>query len=106
MPLTSLRREPRICGDRRGLSCWAHSLFVTVCHSRRGAKSNWPGRYADESRGSSSSSCRADPPGPDAGTGVMVMDKDEKLRRNRLALLAEVTALFADIADFTKIVSS
>jgi len=35
--------------------------------------------------------------------GVMVMDKDETLRRNRLALLTTVVDLFRDIADFTKI---
>lgn len=37
------------------------------------------------------------------GTGVMVMDKDERLKCNRLALLAEVTDLFHDLADFTKL---
>jgi glycyl-tRNA synthetase beta chain len=35
--------------------------------------------------------------------GVMVMAEDEKVKTNRLALLTQVDALFADIADFTKI---
>jgi len=35
--------------------------------------------------------------------GVMVMAEDEKIRVNRLALLTRVDALFADIADFTRI---
>lgn len=38
--------------------------------------------------------------------GVMVMDKDEKIRRNRLSLLANVSALFHKIADFSKIVTA
>ena len=37
--------------------------------------------------------------------GVMVMDKDMKLRENRLALLNEISLLFKKIADFSKIVS-
>ena len=36
---------------------------------------------------------------------VLVMAKDEKLRRNRLALLGKVGALFAPVADFSKIQS-
>ncbi len=35
--------------------------------------------------------------------GVMVMAEDEKIKANRLALLTQVAALFADIADFTRI---
>lgn len=35
---------------------------------------------------------------------VMVMDKDEKVKNNRLALLAKITKLTANIADFGKIV--
>ena len=35
---------------------------------------------------------------------VMVMDKEDSLRRNRLALLAEVVSIFAGIADFSRIV--
>ena len=35
---------------------------------------------------------------------VMIMDKDDKLRRNRLALLASIVEIFTDIADFSKIV--
>jgi glycyl-tRNA synthetase beta chain len=38
--------------------------------------------------------------------GVMVMDKDEKIRHHRLSLLAEVSALFHKIADFSKIVTA
>jgi glycyl-tRNA synthetase beta chain len=38
--------------------------------------------------------------------GVMVMDKDEKIRFNRLSLLADVSALFHKIADFSKIVTA
>lgn len=34
---------------------------------------------------------------------VMVMDKDDKVRRNRLALLAGIVDVFAPIADFTKL---
>ncbi len=30
------------------------------------------------------------------------MDKDEKLKNNRLALLSELTGLFSWIADFSK----
>ena len=37
---------------------------------------------------------------------VMVMDKDEKVRINRLSLLAEISALFHKIADFSKIVTA
>jgi glycyl-tRNA synthetase beta chain len=35
--------------------------------------------------------------------GVMVMADDERIKTNRLALLTQVAALFADIADFTRI---
>jgi glycyl-tRNA synthetase beta chain len=38
--------------------------------------------------------------------GVMVMDKDENIRLNRLSLLAEISALFHKIADFSKIVTA
>ena len=38
--------------------------------------------------------------------GVMVMDKDEKIRHNRLSLLVNVSALFHKIADFSKIVTA
>ena len=37
---------------------------------------------------------------------VMVMDKDENIRTNRLSLLAEISALFHKIADFSKIVTT
>lgn len=37
---------------------------------------------------------------------VMVMDKDETIRENRLALLRSVDAVIRDVADFTKIVSA
>ncbi len=37
---------------------------------------------------------------------VMVMDKDEKVRFNRLSLLAEISALFHKIADFSRIVTA
>jgi len=37
--------------------------------------------------------------------GVLVMDKDEAIRENRLALLAEVFSLFFQVADFSKIVT-
>jgi glycyl-tRNA synthetase beta chain len=37
---------------------------------------------------------------------VMVMDKDEKIRFNRLSLLAEISTLFHKIADFSKIVTA
>jgi len=37
---------------------------------------------------------------------VMVMDKDEKVRFNRLSLLAEISNLFHKIADFSKIVTA
>ena len=37
---------------------------------------------------------------------VMVMDKDEKIRHNRLSLLAEISVLFHKIADFSKIVTA
>jgi glycyl-tRNA synthetase beta chain len=36
--------------------------------------------------------------------GVMVMDKDEAIKKNRLALLARVAVLVSPIADFSKIV--
>jgi glycyl-tRNA synthetase beta chain len=36
----------------------------------------------------------------------MVMDKDENIRTNRLSLLAEISALFHKIADFSKIVTT
>jgi len=35
--------------------------------------------------------------------GVMVMDKDEAVRNNRLALLTQVAALFRGIADFSRL---
>jgi glycyl-tRNA synthetase beta chain len=35
--------------------------------------------------------------------GVMVMAEDDRIKTNRLALLTQVAALFADIADFTRI---
>ncbi len=38
--------------------------------------------------------------------GVMVMDKNEKIKFNRLSLLAEISALFHKIADFSKIVTA
>jgi glycyl-tRNA synthetase beta chain len=34
---------------------------------------------------------------------VMVMDKDDRLRRNRLALLSSIVVVFGPIADFTKL---
>jgi len=34
---------------------------------------------------------------------VMVMDKDENIRFNRLSLLADISALFHKIADFSKL---
>ena len=37
---------------------------------------------------------------------VMVMDKDEKVRFNRLSLLTEISILFHKIADFSKIVTA
>ena len=37
---------------------------------------------------------------------VMVMDKDEKIRNNRLSLLSQISALFHKIADFSKIVTA
>ncbi|HBJ74537.1 MAG TPA: glycine--tRNA ligase subunit beta [Syntrophaceae bacterium] len=37
---------------------------------------------------------------------VMVMDKDENIRFNRLSLLADISALFHKIADFSKIVTA
>ena len=37
---------------------------------------------------------------------VMVMDKDEMIRENRLALLRSVDAVIRDVADFTKIVAA
>jgi len=36
-------------------------------------------------------------------TGVMVMAEDERIRKNRLALLSSVSGLFKDIADFSMI---
>ena len=36
--------------------------------------------------------------------GVMVMDKDEKIRNNRLGLLKSVDLLIQQAADFSKIV--
>ncbi|MEN6620036.1 MAG: glycine--tRNA ligase subunit beta, partial [Smithella sp.] len=38
--------------------------------------------------------------------GVMVMDKDEKVKFNRLSLLSEISATFHVIADFSKIVTA
>ncbi|MEN6373875.1 MAG: glycine--tRNA ligase subunit beta [Smithella sp.] len=38
--------------------------------------------------------------------GVMVMDKDEKVKFNRLSLLSEISATFHRIADFSKIVTA
>ncbi|MBW1979884.1 MAG: glycine--tRNA ligase subunit beta [Deltaproteobacteria bacterium] len=35
---------------------------------------------------------------------VMVLDKDEKLRRNRLALLTRIAGLYRELADFSRIV--
>ena len=35
---------------------------------------------------------------------VMVMDKDEKIRKNRLGLLKAIDALVNEVADFSKIV--
>jgi glycyl-tRNA synthetase beta chain len=37
---------------------------------------------------------------------VMVMDKDEQIRSNRLSLLSQISALFHKIADFSKIVTA
>lgn len=37
--------------------------------------------------------------------GVMVMDKDPAVKKNRLAILAWVSALFAQVADFRKVVT-
>jgi glycyl-tRNA synthetase beta chain len=37
---------------------------------------------------------------------VMVMDKDKKIQFNRLSLLAEISAMFHKIADFSKIVTA
>ena len=37
--------------------------------------------------------------------GVMVMDKDASVKKNRLAILGTVSALFAQVADFRKIVT-
>ena len=36
---------------------------------------------------------------------VLVMDKDDQLRCHRLALLEEISTLFHDLADFSKIVT-
>jgi glycyl-tRNA synthetase beta chain len=36
---------------------------------------------------------------------VLVMAEDEKIRFNRLSLLAEISTLFHDVADFSKIVT-
>lgn len=38
--------------------------------------------------------------------GVMVMDKDENIKNNRLALLWEVSDIFSGIADFSKITTT
>jgi glycyl-tRNA synthetase beta chain len=38
-------------------------------------------------------------------TAVLVMAEDEKIRINRLSLLAEIASLFHDIADFSRIVT-
>ncbi|MHB8138873.1 MAG: glycine--tRNA ligase subunit beta [Smithellaceae bacterium] len=46
------------------------------------------------------------PPVDDFFDHVMVMDKDEKIRFNRLSLLSEISALFHKVADFSKIVTS
>ena len=35
--------------------------------------------------------------------GVMVMAEDDAVRRNRLALLASISAVFEQIADFSQI---
>ncbi len=37
---------------------------------------------------------------------VLVMDKDDSVRRNRLALLTRIRGLFARVADFRKIQTS
>lgn len=37
--------------------------------------------------------------------GVLVMDKDAQVKDNRLAILAEVSGLFAQVADFRKVVT-
>ncbi|UCF29945.1 MAG: glycine--tRNA ligase subunit beta [bacterium] len=37
--------------------------------------------------------------------GVMVMDKDRSVQKNRLAILQEVSDLFAQVADFRKVVT-
>jgi len=37
--------------------------------------------------------------------GVMVMDKDASVKKNRLAILGKVSSLFAQVADFRKIVT-
>lgn len=37
--------------------------------------------------------------------GVMVMDKDAAVKKNRLAILGTVSDLFAQVADFRKIVT-
>ncbi len=37
---------------------------------------------------------------------VMVMDKDDKIRFNRLSLLAEISGLFHQIADFSRVVTA
>jgi glycyl-tRNA synthetase beta chain len=37
---------------------------------------------------------------------VMVMDKDKNIQFNRLSLLAEISAMFHKIADFSKIVTA
>jgi len=36
--------------------------------------------------------------------GVMVMDEDEKIKNNRLAILSKLTGLFNELADFSKLV--
>ena len=35
--------------------------------------------------------------------GVLVMDKDEKIKNNRLALLWHISDIFSGLADFSKI---
>ena len=37
--------------------------------------------------------------------GVMVMDKDAAVQKNRLAILSTVSDLFAQVADFRKVVT-
>ena len=56
--------------DLRGLSHWAHILFVTVCHSRHGTGSIRTDARPVGSRGSSSPG-PGQPAGPEAGAGEM-----------------------------------